>query len=165
MKLYCQLGNIVFDYLQAPSSMEAEGTHSFAELKPAFSLPILHDKGEELDILNLSFQFHRKFCDPEDMYRQLVDARQNAEVLALVFADGTYPGDFVIESVKRQDQAGDSIGTPISIDVDVTLKAVSLSSLSITENEEDKGTEYRKEPEGAPDTAKEDITTTEIVRT
>jgi len=96
MKTYCQLGEIKFDFLTGPTTHETEGKHIFSELKPALALPILHDKGEELETKKLSFQFHKNFCDPETMYQLLVEARKAGEVLPLVYANGNYYGDFVV---------------------------------------------------------------------
>jgi len=164
MKTYCQLGNIKFDFLNSPVANETEGRHTFAELKPALGIPVLHDKGEELETKKLTFQFHRKFCDPESMHQLLIEARKSAEVLPLVYANGNYYGDFVIETIRRTDDKDDGTGNVLSIDVEVSLKAVFENSLKVDKKAKEKGGRYKKEAEGSGGKKKEDVSINEIVR-
>jgi len=144
-KLYCKLGDIKFDFLNSPISNETEEVHTFAEIKPAYGLPFLQDRGEELTSKKLSFHFHRKFTNPEEMYEKLKTARISAEALPLVYASGRYDGDFVIESMSKVSAVEDSLGNIISIDVNVSLKA----STDKNEQESKKnsgGKTFKKDP-------------------
>lgn len=126
--MYAQLGNIKFETLVGFESLNDTRATNFAEHPLIEGKPRLQRVGTNLQELTFSISFHINFCSPEDEYDKLNNARENAEVLTLVYGNGYVEGDFVIVSVGRKVNQTDGNGNYVHITCDVTLKEYTSAS-------------------------------------
>lgn len=139
MAIYLYLGTIAFDLMTAPSSESHEVSHVFSRIKPAYGAPLLQDRGADLDTIRLSFRLHRKYGDPQEKVGQLRDAAERGIVLPLVFANGDYPGDYVIERLVVTDVQTDGMRRWLMASGDIDLVRAPAASVLIRSEPKDRG--------------------------
>lgn len=120
--MYAQLGSVVFEKLK--------GFESFADMKetnlPEHAIingkPRLQFVGEKLQEIQMAIHMHAAFCVPEDQYNTLDYSRSIAEVLTLVWGNGSVEGDFVIVSIGRKFAQIDPQGNQVDLTLDLVLR-------------------------------------------
>ncbi len=126
--MYAQLGSIKFQSLVGFDSLNDSRSTEYAEHKTIESKPKLQRLGSSLQEFAMSLSFHVAFCNPEEQYDELNTARENGEILTLVYGNGYVEGDFVITSISRKVNQTDNKGNYVHITCDVTLREYSNSN-------------------------------------
>lgn len=122
MTNYCLLGDIQFEILNSPTSINFTTKQSYAEHPKIDGKPTLQLTGSELNTIQLDLHFNWQFCDPDARLRQLIAAKEKAQAMALIFGGGQYQGNYVIESLNCKTIRTNTKGEAITIDVQVALK-------------------------------------------
>lgn len=120
--MYCQLGNIVFENLKTFGSYSRSGSVTYPEHSLIDAKPRLQRTGSGLDEITLSIRFHVSFCNPGDELDALTRARDEGEVLSLLWGNGTLAGNFVITTMSHEIEDADAQGNVFSYSVNLTLK-------------------------------------------
>lgn len=119
--MYAQLGNIVFERLVSPDSLQFRQTEKYSVIALATGKPRLQRVGTELDEVSFTIRFHASFCVPADQLEALRAARQNAEILPFTTGVGELLGRYVISQIgTTRTQLGPN-GELIEATADVTL--------------------------------------------
>lgn len=117
MSVYATLGDIEFETLTSPTSMDGTYVSNYAKQSRIGQKSTLQYTGDEPDDLSVSFYFHRSFCDPEEQVQRLQDLRNSHQAVSYVMANGTYRGTFVLSELGDSLQETASDGTYIAIQV------------------------------------------------
>ncbi len=120
--LFCVLGNITFQALGSPQSIESSLGWRYAEHKTVESTPKLQWVGAELGELSLDILLHTLFANPATDRAALYAAAQAHQAMALVFGNGDHRGYFVIEKISESAQKLADDGSFISITLKLSLK-------------------------------------------
>lgn len=120
--MFAQLGTIQFDTIKTFGSFSERGSAKYAEHALIDAKPRLQRVGSTLNELSLSIMFHHSFCVPQDELELLKDARDNGEVLPLLWGDGTTEGDFIILDIDATKEEATPEGKALAYSVNVTLK-------------------------------------------
>ncbi len=115
---YAQWGDVVFEVLSYRAHDEqVEFPYAHHQtIKPPSSLQWMGDR--ELKKIKLALRFHAHFCNPEELYKQLIEEARKGEAKKLIIAEKVV-GDFVVERINSSIQQIDAWGKPVIIDVDV----------------------------------------------
>lgn len=134
--MFAQLGSIPFQGLKGFTQFNEGRSTNLAEHPRIDGKPRLQRVGSNLHELSVSIMLHASFCNPEQDFALLDDARENAEILPLVLANGVYVSDYVIEAIERNIQQTDARSNIVSMLVSMTLKEAynpdPMKSLSIS---------------------------------
>lgn len=122
--MFALLGNIEFEVLTGPETLDLATGSEFAQLDRLGGKPGLQFTGDRLDEYHLTLMWHRQYCDPVAQWRALNDARLAHQALALVTGAGDYLGYFVITDASLTWQAAGGGGQIQSMQVEVTLREV-----------------------------------------
>lgn len=120
--MFAQLGKIQFSTLKTFTDYSDKGSATYAEHKLLDGKPLLQRTGSSLTELSISIYLHAGFCDPKAELKALKDARNDGEILPLLWGNGDIEGDFIIvdTDVSKEDAMPD--GTVISYRVQLNLK-------------------------------------------
>ncbi len=115
--IYAQWGDITFElysYKQHTEDIQiAYAKHQ--TIQPPSSVQFMG--GKESKSIKLSLRFHRDFCNPEQSYKNLIEAAEKGEAYKLIIAEKVI-GDYIIEKISSYIQQVDIFGNPVIIDVD-----------------------------------------------
>lgn len=120
--MFATLGNIEFNLHTSPTAdsdtleipwVEHELINQPQQLQPA---------GRNLVEKELEMFFHASFCKVEERVKELKDAAQNYDVMALLMGNGKLIGDFVITNIVTKTDQADELGNRIAVTLSVTLK-------------------------------------------
>jgi len=137
--MYAILGNdIVFDLVKSPESSTDKRETLYSEIALINGKPNLQRTGESLIEFNLSINFNVSFCNPEEEFLKLDNARKTGEVLAFVFSNGRNEGDFVLTSLERTINQTDGDGNFIDITCNIVLKEFANANSTNRQLEQDK---------------------------
>jgi phage protein U len=120
--MYASLGAIRFQGLKGFDKFDSSASANYAEHARIRNKPGLQRVGQNLETIDISIQFHRQFCTPEDEIRALTNARVSGEIMPLVLGSGVYLGDFVITSMNQSIKQTDGQGNIVHVVVDAQLK-------------------------------------------
>jgi hypothetical protein len=140
--MYAQLGSIVFEALKGFDSLSDTRETLYAEHALIKGKPLLQRVGESLTEFTGSIHFHVGFCNPEDEYKKLNDARQNGEILPFIYGNSFIEGDFVITTLGRVINQTDTLGNFIDITCDITLREFISSNSDAIQKERDKSNAF-----------------------
>lgn len=119
--MYAQLGDIKFSGQLGPRSETSSVEASLAEHALIDGKPRLQRTGTNLELIELSINFHASFCNPDAEYLRLRDYLDTGKVLPYIGGDGTVYGDFVIKSLNKSIQQKFLDGTTWQMSVDAEL--------------------------------------------
>lgn len=140
--MYAQLGTIVFEALKGFESLSDKRETQYVEHPLIKGKPLLQKVGESLITISGSISFHVGFCNPEDEYKKLNDARVNGDVLPFIYGNSFIEGDFVITTLERTINQTDKVGNFVSISCNLELKEfISLNNTNI-QQERDKANAF-----------------------
>lgn len=120
--MFAQLGNIQFQNLLSFNEFSKRGEMIYAEHALIDGKPKLQRTGSALDELNISLRFHASFCNPKVELDKLKDARNQGEILPLLWGNGNVEGEFVIGEISETIDEADPQGNIFSLSASVTLK-------------------------------------------
>lgn len=120
--MFAQLGSIPFQGLQGFTEFSETRSTNIAEHARIEGKPRLQRVGSNLHDLKLSILLHASFCNPEQQFSALDEARENAELLPLVLSNGVYVSDYVLASLDRTVQQTDPQSNIISMTLSLSLK-------------------------------------------
>lgn len=120
--MYSQLGDIIFEGLKGFYQQDDEVEANYAEHALIETKPRLVRTGSSLREFALAIKFHIAFCNPEEEYDKLDNAREDGTILPFVYGSGFYEGDFVITKLKRTVQQTDDTGQYVEITCELTIK-------------------------------------------
>jgi phage protein U len=119
--MFAQLGSIIFENLKGFSDFNKTGSAIYAEHALLDGKPRLQRAGTALDVIDLSIKFHVSFCNPAEQLSLLRNAKNNGEILPLVWGNGKVDGSFVITEMTETIEDADSQGNIFSYQVSLTL--------------------------------------------
>jgi phage protein U len=120
--MFAQLGTIQFATAKSFSTFSERGSAKYAEHSLIDGKPRLQKTGNGLNEISVSILFHNSFCVPQTELNRLKEARDNGEILPLLWGDGTVEGDFIISDVEANKEQTTPEGTALSISVQLSLK-------------------------------------------
>jgi phage protein U len=130
--------NIVFDVVKQPDALSDKRATNYAQQALVNGKPNLQATDEALIEFTMSVQFHFQFCNPEEEFLKLDNARKRREILPLIFGNGRNEGDFVITTIERTIAQTDSQGNFIEINCNITLIEFANVSTASRQLEQDK---------------------------
>lgn len=116
------LGTIEFEAMGSPESIRRESAVNYPEHKVVQDKPKLQFLGPELDEVTLELRFHQRFTNPRLSRDAIYMARDAHMPLPLVFATGEHWGIFVITKAVETHKWMASDGTPLALDLSLSLK-------------------------------------------
>lgn len=120
--MFLQLGNIIFENLKTPNDYSKSGEALFAEHSLIDGKPRLQRTGSTLEEISMSIRFHVSFCNPKTELSNLITARDEGQILPLLWGNGEVEGDFVITELSRNIEDADPQGNVFCYVVDLSLK-------------------------------------------
>lgn len=120
--MFAKLGDITFELLTSPTSWEETYAMHYEQQEVLGKTESLQYAGTRLTEIEATVLFHASFCDPQQSIQALIDASKLPIAYALVMGNGTYKGNYVIERVQPTTQHADSDSTPISVEVQISLR-------------------------------------------
>jgi phage protein U len=120
--MFAQLGSIPFQGLKGFTQFSEGRSTNLAEHARIEGKPRLQRIGSNLNELSVTVLLHASFCNPEEDFAQLDDARETSEILPLVLSNGVYVSDYVVASLERTIQQTDAFSNIVSMSVNMTLK-------------------------------------------
>ena len=120
--MFAQLGSIPFQGLKGFTQFNESRSTNLAEHSRIEGKPRLQRVGSNLHELSVTVQLHASFCNPEEDFANLDDARETSEILPLILSNGVYVADYVIASIERNVQQTDAQSNIISMTLSMTLK-------------------------------------------
>lgn len=118
---FAQLGDVVFDLLHAPKTLNEKHQAVYAEHKVLAGKPVLQAMGLDLVEITLAISLHHQLGDVQARYQFLIVAKKSLKPLALVLG-GEFVGHFVITDISSQTLISDNQGAALARDVNITLK-------------------------------------------
>jgi phage protein U len=126
--MFASFGEITFEILSGPGSIDEELRWEYAEHRVVEDLPKLQWIADGLETLTMEMFFHRAFSNPAAQLEALILAASDHQARALVFANGDLRGYFVITSLKTSFRQLSDLGDPVAIAVHVSLKKWDFAS-------------------------------------
>lgn len=120
--MFAQLGNIIFENSKSFNDYSNRGSATYAEHLLLDGKPRLQRTGNSLQELQLSIRLHASFCNPLEELTALKTAKNNGEILPLLWGNGNLEGDFVITELGEQIEDADKQGNVFCYVVDLSLK-------------------------------------------
>jgi len=120
--MFAQLGTIQFENLKTFNDFSKTGSAIYAEHALIDGKPRLQRTGSSLDEINLSIRFHASFCNPKQELNLLIAAKDESQILPLLWGNGDLSGDFVITEINETIEHADPQGNVFSYLVSFTLK-------------------------------------------
>lgn len=120
---YLKFGNMTLTALDGVSSFEERSGYSFAEQAIASGKPILQGMGETLSTVTLNIILRQSLGhDITNMLKLVSECRKAGKPERLVFANGTYQGDYLITEVVTTVLRTTSTGEILAADLVLNLK-------------------------------------------
>jgi phage protein U len=116
-----QLGDIKFRLLIAPNSFSTGYDFNYVEQPRILGKPTLQQVGGTLRTIDLKFDFHYQFCDPQQELDKLVKLAEKHQAVPLSLGD-RYQGDWVIESIPLTVNMTDAQAQLLAIEVQIRLR-------------------------------------------
>jgi phage protein U len=120
--MFAQLGTITFDTVKTFGEFSERASANYAEHALIDGKPRLQRTGSSLNEISLSLYFHFSFCVPKQELNTLKDARDNGEILPLLWGNGDLEGDFVIANIEATREETGPDGTLLGCSVQLSLK-------------------------------------------
>ncbi len=120
--MFAALGEILFEVVGSPESLDSSRAYNFAEHRVIESKPRLQWVGNDLERLKIELRLHSSFTNPAAQLSQLKIVAGAHRALPLVFGNGGFRGFFVIESIALRSQQLSADGSPIAISAALALK-------------------------------------------
>lgn len=115
------LGDIEFQLLTLPSSLNLSADFNYVEHDKIMGKPTLQKVGGNLRTISLDFRFHVSWCDPEAEYQKLIEADKSEQPLPLVLGE-EFLEEWVIISLTKNYSKLQADASIWWIDVNVRLK-------------------------------------------
>lgn len=120
--MFFQLGDKQFKGSYSPTSWSSTGNDAvYAQLQLINGKPRLQKTGDQLETVSLSIKLRPEYCIPAAELKDLEAWQAAGEILPLLLGNGQYVKDFVIQNISRQYQQCLDDGTPVELDLNVTL--------------------------------------------
>lgn len=126
--MFAVLGEIVFELLSSPNEFESTRSWNYAEHRVVEDRPKLQWIANDLETVELVFQFHASFTDPSVQLDALIAAAGDHYARALVFGNGVHRGYFIVTSIRTSSRQMSANGRLIAITVRAVLKEWALES-------------------------------------
>lgn len=136
--MYASLGDIVFQTLISFDSLSDKRETKYSQLALINGKPTLQRTGESLVEFSMGIMFHVAFCNPEDEFLKLDQARRNGDILPFLYGNGFNEGSFVITNIERTINQTDGIGNFVEIVCNVSLLECVNGNTDATQLEQDK---------------------------
>lgn len=120
--MFCQLGNIQFEPITSPDSINRTDTTTYAKHSLASGKPRLQPIANELEEISIGFKLRAEFCNPTQIVLQLKAAKDVFEVMPLIMGNGRYLGDYVLTSLTETPVQCLPDGTVVEMTIQVTLQ-------------------------------------------
>jgi|GEM_PF-2813905 len=120
--MFCQLGNIQFEPITSPDSINRTDTTTYAKHSLASGKPRLQPIANELEEISIGFKLRAEFCNPTQIVLQLKAAKDVFEVMPLIMGNGRYLGDYVLTSLTETPAQCLPDGTVVEMTIQVTLQ-------------------------------------------
>lgn len=121
---YAQLGDVQFRLTTSPHSDEVDNRWTYARHEPIEGSPILQAIGQDLAERKMLIRLHADDGNPMTMYRRLFTMAQAMTAYPLIYGSGKYEGEYTIQGIRRVSSAAFEDGTPMLMDVELTLVEV-----------------------------------------
>ena len=125
--MFAAFGEIVFELLGSPDSLESVRRWHYAEHRVIEDVPRLQWVGDDLETINITILFHSSYTDPAAESAALLAAASDHGARALIFGNGDHRGYFVVSSMRTIYRHMAADGTPIAIAVQAELKESPLA--------------------------------------
>lgn len=140
--MYAKLGDIEFKELMGFDSLSDARETTYAQHPLLNGKPILDRTGEGLIEFTMNVTYHVGFCNPEDEFAKLNDARAAGTVLPFVYGNGFIEGDFVITKLDRTINKTDNSGNLEWISVAISLLEYISGNTAATQQARDKANAF-----------------------
>lgn len=119
--MYALLGDIVFEGLKGFESLSDKRETLYSQINLINGKPNLQRNGEALNEFNFSIKFHIAFCNPEDEFAKLNNARAAGTILPFIYGNGYNEGSYVITTIEKTVEQTDKEGNYIEINCNIVL--------------------------------------------
>lgn len=119
---YLKFGDLTLSVLDGVSSFEEQSGYNFASQSIATGKPILQAMGETLSEITLNIRLRQALGhDVPAMLGRINFLRKNGQPQRIIFASGTYQGDYVITAVNTSVLSTSVTGAILSADLSITF--------------------------------------------
>ncbi len=126
--MFAVLGDILFQVVNSPGSIESVRRWDYAEHRVIESSPLLQWVGDDLERLDLGMLLHKSISDPLTSLTLLQTAADTHIALPLVLGNGQFVGTYVIVAMTVKMEQLSAVGDLIATEVRVRLKEWALTS-------------------------------------
>ncbi|MGH8013349.1 MAG: phage tail protein, partial [Candidatus Binataceae bacterium] len=126
--MFAIFGEIVFEVLNSPESMESYRSWDYAEHRVIENRPHLQWVSDPLQRLTLELMFHSSFTSPSLQMAALLAAASDHSARPLILGNGELLGHFVITALSALSRQMSATGEVISIMARLTLKEWAISA-------------------------------------
>jgi phage protein U len=120
--MFAVYGEIIFEVLSSPEEFGSTRSWDYAEHRVVEDRPKLQWVADDLEILELTFQFHVSFANPSSQLNALIAAADDHTARPLVFGNGIHRGYFILTSIRTSLRQMAADGSLIAITVHAVLK-------------------------------------------
>lgn len=120
--MFAQLGNNIFTVPFGINNYSKSDNTTYAQHDILGGKPVLQPTANELEEITIEISLHAEFCNVAQTIASLKSSKDAFEVLPLLFGDGRYVGDYVIETIEENYDETFDDGTPIRATVNLSLK-------------------------------------------
>lgn len=120
--MFAILGDIEFDMLNSPDTLDGTFGSEYAELSRIGVKPGLQFTGDKADEYRISILFHQLYGNPVLRYQAINEARLRHQAMAFVLGNGDYKGWYVITDLSAGMQMMDVDGTLQALQLEMTLR-------------------------------------------
>jgi phage protein U len=126
--MFALLGDILFQVVNSPDSIESLMRWDYAEHRVIESSPVLQWVGDDLERLDLGMLLHKSVSDPLTSLTLLRTAADTHIALPLVLGNGQVVGIYVIISMTVKMEQLSAVGDLIATEVRLRLKEWSIEA-------------------------------------
>lgn len=150
------LGDIGFGKLASPTGFDAKLAISYSEHQVIEGKPLLQYTGDGLGEIGLNFLFHADFCQPQQVWDDLVTLATSHKAFSLSQGNGLVLGKFVITDISRTTTYAAEDGTLYAFECKLSLKEyVDPAPLQTKKKEQQKKAPAKKKKRKRPTKKKE----------
>ena len=120
--MFAQLGDIKFELITYFNGLNETTSYNYVQHERIENKPLLQFLGKNLQEEEISLNFHKNFCVPEDEIKKLKTASDKASPLKFIKGNGEYVGIFVVEEIKQTTEQASPEGDLVSVQMDVRLR-------------------------------------------
>jgi phage protein U len=120
--MFALLGEIPFEVIGSPETLESLRTYEYAEHKVVEGRPRLQWVADGLEMITLQMLFHASFTNPALQLGLLQAAAADHGASPLLFGNGVHRGYFIVISFETASKQLSQAGDPIAILARVNLK-------------------------------------------